>query len=79
MKYPKQLMTITELNKMGYPKRETQRLCRVEDFPCRRSGQSIKATYLIETDYLDEWLYQHGMIKRKGKFKQNKKELPKLI
>lgn len=56
-KYPKLLMSITELVQMGYSKTDLKNYTRIKDFPCVRTQGGGK--YLIQTDKLDSWITEH--------------------
>lgn len=62
MQYPKPLMSIPELSKMGYPERELRNLVRVTGFPARRLKKGGK--WLIDTTKLDRWLIHKGLMKK---------------
>ncbi len=62
MQYPKPLMSIPELSKMGYPERELRNLVHVTGFPARRLKKGGK--WLIDTAKLDRWLIRKGLMKK---------------
>ena len=62
MEYPKALMTISELVKIGYTKRTLQRWVHIRGFPARKSGLGDKASWKIDTKAFEEWQRKKGLI-----------------
>lgn len=59
-KYPKQIMTITELVEMGYPRRMLIRYVHIPGFPARRISPEKNSPWLIDTDKFSEWYDKYG-------------------
>lgn len=62
MDYPKQLMTISELQKLGYSRRTLERWVQIRGFPARKSGLGDKAPWKIDTKAFEEWQKKKGLI-----------------
>lgn len=58
MKYPKAVMSITELIHMGFPKKDFERYVKEPDFPAHKTACGGK--WLVHTDDLDDFIQDFG-------------------
>lgn len=56
MKYPKPIMSITELTQLGYSRSMLNQWVHIKGFPAFKTSKKKKAKWLIDTDKLDDWI-----------------------
>lgn len=63
MEYPKKLMKISELEKMGYSKELLKKWVHFSDFPCRKFGKHQNSPFFVDTEKFENWQRKKGFIK----------------
>lgn len=54
--FPKKMMSITELTKLGYPRETLVQASRAKGSPCIRTSKAVNAKILFDTNKLDPFL-----------------------
>lgn len=64
MKYPKKLMSISELVDIGYARKTLSNWVNIKGFPSRKTGFSKNAKYKIDTDEFEKWQIKNGLLQQ---------------